>query len=337
MKFQVSHKPQEGYNIRKSRQANFTSVCLTFCLAFIGSESAFGVSNVDAQPAFEKPITVGILNHKNLTEVSGAARSFHQPDHIWAINDSGDAPSLHLVSHDGKPVASINISELANFDWEDIDSFEVNGKPYLAIGDIGDNLNRRKVYYVHILPEPEMTFDIQGNPKLNLKPSDIQTIGFQFEDGARDSESIAVDPENKAVYILSKRDKPARLYRLPLMMAPERIVYKASFIQEVEELAGISPIHFGSMVQTFLSYMPTSMSTFEDEVAVLTYGYVHLFHQNATSKQKFWSWQKSMPLPRMPQAEALSYIEGGHLLVFSEQVPSPIVRFSRQPLHNNSE
>ncbi len=180
----------------------FFSLCFSLASIFFACLVSFKTVPVFAADAYserilEPAVVLSVQNDPALSEVSGVATSHFNRGYIWAINDSGNEPSLHLVSESGANRIEVNLDHLANYDWEDLDSFVVEGQPYLLIADVGDNLQRRKVYYLHLMPEPRLS---PSQPTQHHTASNqIKTIGFQYEDGARDCEAVAVDVANKKI------------------------------------------------------------------------------------------------------------------------------------------
>ncbi|MEM7264311.1 MAG: hypothetical protein AAF488_20180, partial [Planctomycetota bacterium] len=93
--------------------------------------------------SFEDPVFVGNLTSEEVREASGLAPSRRRDDVLWVINDNGAEPRLYPLRTDGRDLGSFKLPEGTewNEDWEDLDSFEYDGSPYLVVGDIGDNLS----------------------------------------------------------------------------------------------------------------------------------------------------------------------------------------------------
>jgi len=76
---------------------------------------------------------------KLLEEVSGIQYDANE-DAFWMLNDSGNSPSVFLVTEQGKILRELKI-DAHNNDWEDI-TMDAEGNLY--IGDFGNNENKRK-------------------------------------------------------------------------------------------------------------------------------------------------------------------------------------------------
>jgi len=97
-----------------------------------------------------------------------------------------------------------------NRDWEDLAAFTWRDRNWIVIGDIGDNAARRRAVRLHLLPEP-------GPEDTTARP--VASLTLMYPDGPRDAEGLAVDATTGTLYVLSKRDRPNRLYQLPLYEA----------------------------------------------------------------------------------------------------------------------
>lgn len=171
---------------------------------------------------------LGIVRDHRISEASGIALSLRQPDAVWVHNDSGAPKWVFLVGLDGTTRAVLKLTGAGRpLDWEDMASFLIDGVPWLAIGDIGDNSHTRTLHgkektsampsRVYLLPEPDMT----GVTQLQIESP--TTILFEFEDGPRNCESLAVDTQRREILLISK-SKPqpmdCGLYRMPLTLEP---------------------------------------------------------------------------------------------------------------------
>lgn len=147
-----------------------------------------------------------------LTESSGLAASLHHEDVYWTHNDSGSQPVLYAVNaKDGTTKAKITLTGVTAVDWEAVAvAKDGKGKPFIYVGDIGDNTSKREKVLVHRIPEPRTLADASV---------DVETYEFTYEDGPRDAESLLVDPRNGSIYIASKAATGGALYRAPTPVA----------------------------------------------------------------------------------------------------------------------
>ena len=97
------------------------------CLLIIGSCKNF------------RELEVKVKLPELLEEVSGIQYSQNE-NAFWMLNDSGNSPSLYLVSEQGELLRVLEINA-ENTDWEDITQ-DQQGNIY--IGNFGNNANKRK-------------------------------------------------------------------------------------------------------------------------------------------------------------------------------------------------
>ncbi len=165
-------------------------------------------------PAYGSPVTAGQLAEPQNQEASGLTASHRMPGVLWTHNDSGGDAVLFAVNADGTLRGRVRVDGARNFDWEDVASFELDGKAWLVAADIGDNFSLRATgCTLHFLAEPDA---VSLSPDRELVVAPAYSIRYVYEDGARDVESLAIDAKERAIYLLSKREEIPRLYRLPL-------------------------------------------------------------------------------------------------------------------------
>lgn len=143
-----------------------------------------------------------------IPEASGIADSKTIEDHLWVIEDSGNPARLFLLKHEGFVTDSINVTGATNRDWEDV---AVGKGPddalsYLYIGDIGDNNLAYPSYTIYRMPEPAA---------LHTDITVFDKINFTYPDGPHDAEALLVDDKTKDIFIITKRDATAKVYRVP--------------------------------------------------------------------------------------------------------------------------
>ncbi len=253
------------------------------------------------------------------------AASRHRPDRFWVLNDGGDAARVYAIDPAGRDQGEVRLEGARNEDWEDMASFRWKGESYLLIADIGDNLAERSRYSLYYVREPQVPY-----PK--AVPVN-RVLEFIYEDGPRDAEAIAVDLARQRILILSKRDRPPRLYELPLF--PER-----PGIQVARYLGTIPPLpqpSFGEILANpvlgKLGDVPTAMDISSDglRLAVMTYRSILLFERGSGT-----DWEESLLHPprelashSLIQGEALAFDALGESIYYtSEQRPAPLWRLA---------
>ncbi|MBN1833997.1 MAG: hypothetical protein JW896_17985 [Deltaproteobacteria bacterium] len=267
-------------------------------------------------------INSGTIYEEDIGEASGIALSQFHENVIWVINDSGNSASVYALNPRGRLLCTLNIENVWNNDWEDLASFEYEGKPYILIADVGDNHANRKACFLHFIEEPDI--DKTSNLfSLSVKPS--WSITYTYEDGPRDCEAVAVDMVNEKILLLSKRDHPPILYELPLTRQKNAVARKC---------AEIKPLPQRTQDDTELSKysnLPTAMDISSDGLSavVLTYDCAFYFRKNESSN---WatvfsgSW-KEIVFPPLRQAESVCFTrDGSSIFITSEQLPAPLLK-----------
>ena len=284
-----------------------------------------------AEVNFTGPLAAGSLQAPPKQESSGLAISRHAADILWTHDDSGGAPVLYAIDTTGRKRGSLRISGVKNEDWEDLASFQSGGKAYLLIADTGDNDAERGTVQVHVVEEP---LPSRLDPAAELKAEPAYTLRIRYEDGSRDCESVAVDANEGAVYLMTKRDGPPRLYRVPLGASREKHVI-AKRVGTVPELAGSTPIDsLFKHVAGKRAAWPTSFDISADGriAVVLTYAGPVVF-----SRQGKEAWAETFKreptrllFHGLPQAEGVCFTSNGRsLYIVSESTPA-FVRYDRE-------
>ena len=280
-----------------------------------------------------------------IDEASGLTQSLNNPLLYWTHNDSRNffdrkqtEPVLFAIDAQGALHGELWLEGLKPYDWEAISHFKQQGRAYLLIADIGDNRARRSDgISLHAVQEPE---SIQG--KISRKPA--WSLELRYPDGARDAEAMAVDEQENAIYILSKRDEQPQLYRAEL---PKNVDKTRNGSQMLRLLGQIPPLNApletsesGDLRVLPFTHQPVDMAFAPDrhEVAVLSYAHIYIF---ARSPQQNWlealqGTPQVIHLPGARQYEGLSYSQDGQtLLVVRESsehdgtAAVPILRLER--------
>ncbi|MEM9058324.1 MAG: hypothetical protein AAGD86_12665, partial [Pseudomonadota bacterium] len=168
-------------------------------------------------------------------------------------------------------------------------------------------------------------------------------LNFQYEDGPRDCESVAVDAAGEQVLLLSKRTQPPVLYTLPLrpgVARPERGPAGIVVATRLGPVASIpqpsaadiinDPVHGGYRAQ------PTGMdiAAAGDELVLMTYGDVYRYLR--TDEEPWLALLQAAPEglekpPASGQTEALAYSRDARTIYFTaEDRRAPIYRFARE-------
>jgi hypothetical protein len=152
-----------------------------------------------SQQGVKNPISVAVS--PQIEEASGIADSRTHPGALWVIEDSGNPPQLILLGHDGKVQQKFLLPNATNRDWEDV----VLSDGYIYIGDIGDNNQKYSAYKIYKVPEPSANA---------TEITSYETIQFAYPDGPHDAEGFLVEPQSGDIYLITKRDATAQVYKL---------------------------------------------------------------------------------------------------------------------------
>ena len=199
--------------------------------------------NLEQSNLFSFGTPLSTVQPVDLDEASGLVHARSNTDYVWTHNDSGGEAMLFLLDMNGEDSGRYNLSGITNIDWEDLalgvgPNDDIN---YLYVGDIGDNRAVRAAILYIDFPEPDLTLrDLPAAESID----DFQTIKFIYEDGARDAETLMVDPTSKDLFIVSKREASNILYKLPY---PQDTVALDTAIR-----VGMTSVYISLLLEIFL-------------------------------------------------------------------------------------
>ena len=263
----------------------------------------------------------GVLLDPQLSEASGLAASRRHRDVLWLHDDGGNPARLFAVSTRGQRLATLRLEGVPKTDWEDIAAFELDGRAYLLVADVGDNGGLRKTLQLHVVEEPARIENAR------LKPA--WSIAFRWPDGARDCEAVAVDAERGQILLVSKKRQPPELFTLPLqptgtdLLTATRVGLLAGVPQADAEMRRRSPRRARLASQVTAADVSPDGRT----LAVMTYQSLLLYPRGT---RQGWAEAIVRPpttslLPWLPQAEALGWATDGRgLYATGEFVPAPL-------------
>jgi len=276
----------------------------------------------------------GTIQAEKVKEASGMIRSAFREDVLWVINDDekNNRGRLYAVGSDGSNLGSFFLTGSHTRDWEDLASFQWKGLAHLLVGDIGDNQGIRSSGTLYVVREPKV---IPGR-KISPQQKIAWRVRFRFEDGARDCEALAVDPQSGVAYLISKRKKEVGVYQLDISptdvnswrvaRVAKRVATMASAPAGYESLDDFSSLMrnmaLGNQV-TALDFSPNG-----EQAAVLTYSRILLFDKAGKSWERaFLDTPRAIAYPPLYQAESLCFSQDGSALyVCSEGGLSPLYR-----------
>jgi hypothetical protein len=234
---------------------------------------------------------------------------------------------LYRIGLNGEDLGSVTVPDAQAGDWEDIAAFDDAGGPALLIGDIGDNFSLRKTSTLYAVRD--------GGRDEGVRL--LWKLPFRYADGTRDCEALAVDPIRREILLITKRDKPPRIYRLPLPDQPPRGEQIARF---AGELPNLLPLKTDERLRAPLASpfynSPTAFDVSRDGLAavVVTPRDAYLYRR---SPLESWADALQRPgqvigLPRFSEIEAGALsADGRWLYIGSEGRPAPFARIELPP------
>jgi len=266
-------------------------------------------------PEFFNGIQSGIVESDMLTEISGIVASRKNPNMLWVHNDSGDEARIYAMNVEGNFLGSFYLSGANTIDWEDIATGPgpEENEDYLYIGDIGDNLANRSYIVIYRAQEPNV--DSNQITVAGIL-SGVESIKLAYPDGARDAETLMLDPATKDLYIISKYENYSR-------------IYIARYPQSTSEIT----------VMEYKGQLPWSWATGGDVSAggnlVIVRGYFNGSVWRRISGMELWEafggHECVVPIVLEPQGEAICFdAEGCGYYTVSEGIYQPIHYFGRE-------
>jgi hypothetical protein len=292
---------------------------LTALLALGACEPSISAEPVaDDVPQF---VVAGKLEAQKLDEASGLQAGRNGV--FFLHNDGKD--HIYVIDSTGKDLGRMKIQEAKSVDWEDITRVHVDGNPVLVIGDTGDNKAGRSYVSLYFIDEP-------AEEQFNQKVAASHQLKLRYPDGPRDVESIAYDPYSDMILLLSKRDKPPRLYGVPLDSALAEQEMKAEFLGEIHPLPPPTRSDLLKHPKRGLWIsQPTGMDISQDGrlAAVITYRslYVYERNENQTWLEAFQREPAEFRGPPRLHEEGVAFSEDQQsIYVATEQRPAPLHR-----------
>lgn len=268
-----------------------------------------------------KPQLTGHFVDRQLDEVSGIAASAVNPGVYYVHNDSGDTSRFFAVDEAG------NLKQTYYFKGEatnplgvqDCEDIAVGpgpaiGKSYIYVGDIGDNRAQRPYLTVYRIAEPKVDAAV---PVTNVAAASVH---LRYPDGARDAETLMVDPVEQLIYIVSKREKDVNVYTAPLDFKNGDTVV----------LNKRSSLHFDGF-PPFRWITAGDISA--DGSQILLKSYSKVFYWKRFAGQPVWQAMQNKPreleYEQEKQGEAIGFErDGKSYLTTSEGVFAPVYRYT---------
>lgn len=274
---------------------------------------------------------LGIVNNRELREISGIARSRRKADHFWVHNDSGDQPRIFLLSPSGETLGTWLVESATAVDWEDIASFSVAAdKHYLLVADVGDNQSRRDHVSLYLIAEPPFPNQQHAAQVKTDSVPLLAEIKIRYEDGPRNCEAVAVDPISRCGILIEKLEfnisgqRQAGIYHVDLSaFVPEWRQSTAAKDDATER--DNEPIIAKRIASWPLSYI-TAMDIDESGRYLVARTYSHAF---LVHRQEHEAWADALTRP-LPQGIQLPIEPQGEAICFGHE-PTQIITISERP------
>lgn len=270
----------------------------------------------------------GEVQARALDEISGIAVSARHPGLMWVHNDDGRA-ELFALDDRGTPLGRLLLEGAGNRDWEDLALVPGVAHDWLVVADTGDNFAQWDSVFLYVVAEPT---DLGGTP-FDRSTAVHNRLEIRWPDGPRDCESIAWDPDGNQLLLISKRDRPPRLYALDLETLMGATQATPDFLGEVRSLRPPDMADrrvFGHRAQ-YVS-QPTGLDVSRDgrRLAMITYRSLYLFElapgQNRSASLN--ATPVEILGPRGGSDEAVGFTPDGQALyVIPEGEQAPVFRF----------
>ncbi|MDQ6727211.1 MAG: hypothetical protein M3066_13745 [Actinomycetota bacterium] len=280
-----------------------------------------------AAAGFRAPTTLGILQDPDIPESSGLVASRRNPGLLWTHNDSGDGPFVYCFDPRVQSCGVWRVTGADALDWEDIaiGPGPEAGRPYLYLGDIGDNLAQRDQIVVYRVPEPVAG----GGGPVTTKAAPAatapaETIRLRYPDGPQNAETLLVHPTTGDLYVIAKNASSATVYKAPAPLDPTKVTV----------LSPVGALHLGAGLRGPELVTGGDLSPDGRRVAVVTYssGYELALPSGTDRFDAIWD-QPPTPVAvglRL-QGESVAYrLDGGALLTTSEMIPTPVQQVERR-------
>lgn len=260
---------------------------------------------------YDEAKTVGKLNSPYVRESSGLGTSRDAEPFLWTHNDSGNKAQIYAFDFTGQHLATLPINGARCVDWEDMATFRWRDKPYILLGDMGDNRGVRKECQLYLIHDTARKGDSFAK-ELSIE----RTIRFVYEDGPHDCEGLGFDEATESFLLVSKSwGAFCDVYQFAMPAADDDGVQTAKPIARLK-LAGF----------TSFDIAPDS-----SRAIGVTYGHAYEFSRrpDETWSEAFARKPKEVPLPPRKQGEGICYgADGKTIFTTSEGFQSPLIQVS---------
>ena len=241
---------------------------------------------------------------KKLNECSGMTTL--DGETLWVIEDGGNADNLYGIDTRGEIVATFEVSNAKNKDWEALCS---DREGNLYIGDFGNNKSQRKDLVIHKLPNPHVEKgDKIPAKQIRFRYPDQQAFPPEFADRRFDAEAFFHDGDS--LYVITKNqsdpfDGTAHVYIVP---------------DQPGEYTARKVLQF-STCDDRSSCRVTDAALSPDGKRLVLLGYGKLWIFNDFDKKKFGKGpDRTIDLGATTQLEAICFVRNDLLYLADERV-----------------
>ncbi len=286
--------------------------------------AGLSTSGQDQEPSERPWKQIATLDNKEINESSGLVRSKTHAACYWTHNDSGDKPRIFLINRRGESLCVCNLKGARAIDWEDIAGCVLDQKPYLLMGDIGGNAQRRKSVELYLVEEPKIDESSLPTESSGSKPtpktievSALSTMVVGIPGGVTDFESMAIDESSRSVLLVEKHLLGGRVFIVPLDTTPG--VHRVEAAQ------------IGSISVSFAT--SCDISSDGGRLAIVCYTAIYLFDREKKEDGTWQPWYEALKkapkpfkIPKLTQPEAICFREDGKAVILtSERLPTPLI------------
>lgn len=309
---------------------------LTGCQRMPLTQEAKASTSVPAQTKHKAParavsefgpaVKLATLTDRAINESSGIVASRSTPGLYWTHNDSGDGPFIYAFDVRGNSRGVWQVTGASAQDWEDIAAGPgpKRNTPYLYIGDIGDNQERRSEITVYRVREPLLTTAEAASTKNKPRITNTaESIRLRYPDGRHDAEALLVHPLTANIYIITK------------VVFGNAVIYEAAAPQSTTTVVTLKRL--GELiVPSLLGGIITGGDISPDgrRVALCDYtqGYEIALPDGRADFNTIWKVPvKPFGLGERKQGESIAYrLDGRAVLATSEGVPTPLIQVLRK-------
>ena len=225
-----------------------------------------------------------------LDEISGmtALSGYTGNIGMFAVIDDDTDDRVFFVDRDGVSQGAMIYESDVWDDGEVIAGYtdQTTGTRYLVAGGIGDNAGIRDTKQLFISEEPEVDGTV-----FTIAASSYEVVEYRYpsspafeespnnNDARGDAESLFICPIDEKIYIITKRENPARVYSLPLQAS-----YTGTQTMTYEgEMTGEIPFTAAGTYPTEGNAVDAAISNDLTKVLVKTYNEVYQFYRTDTS------------------------------------------------------